>query len=228
MANILLIPGSGHGGWAFDPIADDLRAAGHKVIAATLTGLDDGKIEQVPINLDTHIDDVLELIRANRLDHVVLVGHSYGGMVITGVADRTAAKVEALIYLDGMLPLPGQRLWDLLEPDLQNTFLGSVTDGLNLHADPEFKRLRPRVMPHPLATMLQPLQYSEAIFQAPVKVYVFAEKFFGDPEQLSPFRAIYNRLSKKPDWQTHSLPFGHDLVDEAPEQVLQIILKSIS
>lgn len=228
MTNVLLVPGSGHGGWWFDPITKDLRELGHNVIPVTLTGLDHENPVNVPINLDTHIQDVINLIEEQKLDEVFLVGHSYAGMVITGVADRTNAKVVGLFYIDAMLPEPGQNLWTLLDDDTRNGFLGAVSDGLNLHPDPAFKAARPRVMPHPLATMLQPLNYSKSIFELENKTFIYAEKYFGVPGMQSPFEAFYNRLKDDAAWTTYSLPYGHDVVEEAPEVILDLLGRALS
>ena len=78
MANLILIPGSGHGGWWFDPIVGQLEALGHRVIAVTLTGLDNEKVAQGAVNLDTHIQDVLEVIEQHELEEYFLIAHSYG------------------------------------------------------------------------------------------------------------------------------------------------------
>ena len=228
MQNVILVPGSGHGGWWFDPISDSLIAEGHKVFPVTLTGLDHENPVYVPINLDTHIQDVLNLIENQQLDEVFLVGHSYAGMVITGVADRTRAKITGLFYIDAMLPEPGQNLWVQLDDDTRNGFLGAVADGLNLHPDPAFKASRPRIMPHPLATMLQPLNYSKSIFEVENKTFIFAEKYFGVPGMQSPFEAFYKRLKDDTGWVTYSLPYGHDVLDEAPEVISEILVSSLA
>ena len=108
MANFILIAGTYHGGWYWDQVVPALIKAGHKVFAPSLSGLDAGNPINSQINLDTHITDVLRIIEDNNLDEVVLVGWSYGGMVITGAADRTEAKVKKLIYLDAQSPKPGE------------------------------------------------------------------------------------------------------------------------
>ncbi len=228
MTNIILIPGSSHGGWGYDPIADKLRNLGHKVFALTLSGLDHEKTETKAINLDTHIQDVLDVIEAENLESVFVVGHSYGGMVVTGVADRTKAKVEGLFYIDAVLPKPGQRQWDTLDREMLDGFIASSLDGINIYPSPEFKAYRPRVMPHPLATMMQPLHYSESSLNVKDKTYIYAEKFFGIPGQISPFERIYQDLSKRDDWHTYSLPYGHDIFEEAPEVVFDLMVEALS
>lgn len=227
MANLIFIAGSGHGGWWFDPIVEKLRQLGHRVFAPSLTGLDHEVDHTGPVNLDTHIDDVLSLIDENGLEDVAIIAHSYGGMVSTGVADRTSARVTHLIYLDAILPQPGERLWDLIDDDFRNGFLSTAYDGLNSYPSPEFKAFRPRVMPHPLGTILQPLNFSQAVFETPKKVYVYAEKYFHNPAMLSPFKVVFEELSRRPDWITKCLPFGHDLLEEAPDEVLEIVLNAL-
>lgn len=228
MANIILLGGTGHGGWYFEEVIPKLEQAGHVAVAPHMSGLDPEGSSTKAINLDTHIEDVLQVIESHGFDEVVLVAHSYGGMVITGVADRTKAKVTGLVYLDAPVPKPGQRLWDIIDEDMRQAWLASAVDGLNIHAGADFKAFRPRVMPHPLGTKLQALNYSESVFDVPTKVYVYAEKYFGVPEMKSPFTVIYNRLRETDGWTTYSWPNGHDLVAEVPEKVTELILETVA
>ena len=225
MANIILIAGTYHGGWYWDPIIPALTAAGHKVFAPTLSGLDAGIPTSARVNLDTHIDDVIRVTEEQHLDEVVLVGWSYGGMVITGAVDRLAAKVQKLIYFDAQLPKPGEREWDLIPAHEHETFIDLCADGLNLYPDAGMLTYEPRMQPHPLATKLQPVNYSQAKFDALDKVFVFAEKWFNDPSVKSPIEASYIRASKDSGWSTHVWPFGHDLVREAGARVAELILR---
>src|SRR5215469_8310109 len=111
MATFVLV----HGGWAgavvWRQLAPRLRKAGHEVYAPTLTGIGARKhLLSHEINLDTHIQDVIGVIDDADLSDIVLVGHSYGGMVITGVADRVPEKVVSLVYLDAFVPENGGRI----------------------------------------------------------------------------------------------------------------------
>src|SRR6478735_8316390 len=101
MTTYVLIPGACHGGWCFDDLAAALRAAGHRALSYTLTGVAErAHLAHTGVNLDTHIADVVAALGAgSEFEDLVLVGHSYGGMVITGVADRIPDKVDALVYL---------------------------------------------------------------------------------------------------------------------------------
>lgn len=222
MANIILVAGTHHGGWYWEPITEELRQLGHAVFAPTLSGLDDENPYVGEINLDTHIDDVIRVIEENHLTSVVLVGSSYGGMVITGAADRTTAEIEKLIYLDACLPLPGQSEWDLISDELRSVFTHSNKDGLGIEVPAEWLTFRPRLMPHPLATKTQPLNYSIDKFQTHPKVYVHAANGFG-PNSDHFFRKGYERIKDLRDWTTHVLPGGHDIATDLPNEVIKII-----
>jgi pimeloyl-ACP methyl ester carboxylesterase len=224
MANIILVAGTFHGGWYWDPIVPGLTSAGHRVFAPTLTGLDASELIAGPVNLDTHIDDVLRVIDDNQLKEIALVGWSYGGMVITGVADRTDAKILKLVYLDGQLPMPSQREWDLLPAADQTSTLASCLDGLNIFPDEWLLEYEPRTQPHPLGTKLQPLDYDQVKFDSLNKVYIFAEEWFHTPDVSSPLEPSYLRAKGSPGWRTESWAYGHDLVREAPKAVLELLL----
>ncbi|MEY4067581.1 MAG: hypothetical protein RIQ44_793 [Actinomycetota bacterium] len=228
MANVILIAGTYHGGWYWDGLADNLRALGHSVFAPTLSGLDATGPSDRAVNLDTHINDVLSIIDDNQLTEVVIVGWSYGGMVVTGVADRTKAKIKALVYLDAWAPKSGQAEWDLIPDYDKPGFLASCTDGLNLRVNPGLLAHEPRMTTHPLATKLQPLHFDEAKFAEFKKVFVHGEKWFHDPAVPSPFVQILDRARVEPNWQAHSWPVGHDLYREAPDQVQSVILEALA
>ena len=105
MANFVLVHGAWHGGWCYRDTAKILRAAGHTVHTPTHTGVGERFHQSAEnITLETHIRDVAGCIEAEELTDVVLCGHSYGGMVITGVADRMPDKIRALCYLDAFIP----------------------------------------------------------------------------------------------------------------------------
>jgi pimeloyl-ACP methyl ester carboxylesterase len=111
MANFVLVHGAWIGGWYWRPIAQKLRAAGHEAYAPTLTGLGERiHLMNPSINLDTHVTDVVNVIKEEGLSDVVLVGHSYGGMVVTGVADALPDKITSLVYLDAFVPKNGEAL----------------------------------------------------------------------------------------------------------------------
>ena len=134
MATYVLVHGGGHGGWCYGKVAPLLRAAGHDVHAPTLTGLGERAHLLGPaVDLDMHVRDVVAVLHYEDLRDVILVGHSYGGMVITGVADRAADRVGRLVYLDAANPRNGQSLVDVAGPVIEAVRpMGEVVDGVEL------------------------------------------------------------------------------------------------
>jgi pimeloyl-ACP methyl ester carboxylesterase len=133
VATFVLVHGGGHGGWCYQKVARLLRASGHEVHAPTLTGLGErSHLVRPGIDLDTHVADVVNLLQWEDLRDVVLVGHSYGGMVITGAADRSE-RVAKVVYLDAANPKDGQSLVDVAGPVIEVTRpMGAVVDGVEL------------------------------------------------------------------------------------------------
>jgi pimeloyl-ACP methyl ester carboxylesterase len=134
VATYVLVHGGGHGGWCYQKVKRLLEPAGHEVFAPSLTGLAERSHLLSPdVDLDLHISDVVELLHYWDLRDVVLVGHSYGGMVITGVADRAADRVGKLVYLDAANPRNGQSLVDVAGPIIEAVRpMGTVVDGVEL------------------------------------------------------------------------------------------------
>lgn len=126
----VLVHGSWAGGWVWSRLTPLLEAAGHRVHAPTLPGLAERADDPrgAAIGLAAHIDDLLGHLEREGLEHVTLVGHSYGGMVITGVAGRAPGRVSALVYVDAFVPEPGQSCFDLV-PWLPDVFAELSADG---------------------------------------------------------------------------------------------------
>jgi pimeloyl-ACP methyl ester carboxylesterase len=114
MGTMVTVHGAGDGGWAWTPVAEHLRQAGHRVFRCTLTGYGERRHLGSPaVTLDTHVQDVVNLIQYEDLDAVWLVGHSYGGIVITAVAERIPEQLAHLVYVDALVPTNGERARDL-------------------------------------------------------------------------------------------------------------------
>lgn len=119
LSEFVLIHGSFHGGWVWEDVAADLRQAGHTVHTPTLTGLGERSHLIAPyIGLSVNIEDIVNAFEYRDLTDIILVGHSYGGLVITGVAETCAERINQLVYLDGFIPEDGQSAWDIA-PDAQ-------------------------------------------------------------------------------------------------------------
>ena len=134
MATYVLVHGGGHGGWCYQKVKRLLEPEGHEVFAPSLTGLAErAHLLSPDVDLDLQINDVVQLLHYWDLHDVVLVGHSYGGMVITGVADRAADRIGKLVYLDAANPMNGQSLVDVAGPIIQAVRpMGTTVDGIEL------------------------------------------------------------------------------------------------
>ncbi len=173
MANYVLVHGGWFGGWCWDKVVPLLQAAGHTVYTPTLTGMGDQAALLTPeVDLDTHVQDVVNLIETNDLQQVILVGHSYSGMVITGAADRVPGRIAHLVYLDAFVPRDGQSIantvpmmgvmlrreankngdgWRVNPPRERGGMLFGIKE------EPDLSLVRSRVTPQPLQTFLQPV-----------------------------------------------------------------------
>jgi len=133
MSAFVLVHGTGHGGWCWRFIVPLLRAAGCDVYTPTLTGLGTSSHllhELNRISLDTHVKDVTNILFYEDLSEVVLVGHSYGGMVITGVAAKEPKRLAQLVYLDAYLPLEGENEIALWPPDQKEKYYTDLASGI--------------------------------------------------------------------------------------------------
>jgi pimeloyl-ACP methyl ester carboxylesterase len=122
-ATFVLVHGAWQGNWVWERVASGLRAAGQTVFTPSLTGIGErAHLSGPSIDLDTHIADVLGTIEHHELDRIVLVGHSYGGMVIGGVADRIPRRIVSLVFLDAFIPVAGKSILDFLPPEQATAF----------------------------------------------------------------------------------------------------------
>jgi pimeloyl-ACP methyl ester carboxylesterase len=214
MATYILVPGGWHGGWAYDAVAQPLTEAGHDVRALSLSGLDGGAPDGV--NLERHIADVVAAIEAADTS-VVLAGHSYGGMVIAGAADRVPARVAALVFVDAYVPADGDSVWSLTSQRYRDIFVTSATgDGLACAPPAHLDR---RCRPHPVGTFLQAIRLTGAWRQVGTKVHVAATGWDG-----SPFIAPHERLRADPAWRTHLIDCAHDVPRLAPAALAAMLL----
>ncbi|WBP94319.1 alpha/beta fold hydrolase [Mycolicibacterium neoaurum] len=222
MSTYVLIPGMCHGAWCFDDLAAALRVAGHRVLAVTLTGVAE-RAHLLPsgVNLDTHILDVIAAIDAGADgdDELVLVGHSYGGMVITGVADRIPHRVASLVFVDAVVPHDGESCWDLVNEEERQWYVGVDATGFGVPPMPFFDD---RATAHPLATVLQPLRLDDDLNRFRRRVFIYALGWPGD----SPLRPSYERVRNDPSWVVHELDGKHNLMRDNPDDLLRILLGS--
>jgi pimeloyl-ACP methyl ester carboxylesterase len=218
MATFVLVPGGWRGGWYFQRLAEALESRGHRARSLTLTGLAERRHElAASVNLDTHIEDVVRLMRDEQLRDVVLLGHSYGGMVITGVADRVPDRVSAAIYCDAYVPSDGQSCFDLTSEAYRKRFIdGAGEDGFSVQPGSTGDA---RITPHPLAAFVQRLRLRNGV-PSIRRGYIFLNGW-----DDTPFAPVYERLRAEPDWQSFELPSGHDVMAGAFDELLEILLR---
>jgi pimeloyl-ACP methyl ester carboxylesterase len=219
MATFVLIPGGWHGGWYFQGFAEALRARGHRAYAITLTGLAERRhLLRAGVNLDTHVEDVTQLLESEKLSEVILLGHSYAGMVVSGVLDRAPDRIAAAIYADAYVPDDGQSCFGLSTDAFRKQFLDSAAqDGFSVLPPPRL--VDPRVTPHPLAAFLQ----GARLEKPPAQVKRGFVYLSGWPE--TPFTATYERLREAPEWRTFDLPVGHNVIAAAFDELLDIAVQ---
>lgn len=232
MATFVLVHGAWHGGWCWRRVARRLRDAGHDVYTPTLTGLGERRHLVSPmVGVNLHVEDVVNVLLYEDLQDVVLCGHSYGGMIITGVAGRVPERLRCLVYLDAFVPRDGQCGLDLRTPEGNRALLEQVqTSGAGwrmtpLAAGAVFRVRDPRDRQWVDAQMTEmPYRaYTERLrvereWPGP-KVYVRAEDY-----PFPPFDAVYEATLADPAWQVHRLPGGHVLMVDNPEDVSGILL----
>ena len=230
MTDFLLVHGAYHGGWCWRFVRDRLRAQGHRVLTPSLTGLGDRVHLMTPgVTLDTHIRDVLMLAEAEELTDAVLVGHSYGGRVITGAADRSAGRWRAIVYVDAHLPRHGQNAFDTQPAGRNATVRRAVLpDGWRVAAQsaesfgvkPEHRAwVDRRCVPQPLAGFTTPLMLTGDWARVPRKTYILARRYAG-----SAFHGYAAALRKDPAWQVLELDCGHDIMVDEPDALTKLLL----
>lgn len=220
MTWFVLVPGACHGGWWFEPVVDGLQQSGHTADAVTLSGLDPDGAPAPGANLGTHVSEVLELL-AEQKEQAVLVGHSYAGSVITGVADKEPSQVAALVYLDAFVPNDGDSCWSMTNDEQRQWYgTGSRETGLAVEPLPFFDS---RARPQPLGTLMQKSKLSGAWKTIQRKHYVTATA--SEWLEHSPFIGLAERLRHDPDWTVVDLDSRHNFLADGPDLLLRVLLE---
>jgi pimeloyl-ACP methyl ester carboxylesterase len=229
MATFVLVHGAWHGSWCWKRVRKTLQTDGHDVFTPTLTGVGErSHLVSPQVTLDTHVADVVNLIRWEELDDVVLCGHSYGGCVITGVADRVPERLRALVYLDAFILESGQGLHDVLPPEVATGQQQTANDKGNGWLVPpitaEFFRVNAadrawvdrQCTPQPLATFQHSVRLRNAI--PPAKcTHILATGYEHSP--FPPFHAI----AKAKGWKTLTIDCGHDVMLDRPAELVAML-----
>lgn len=239
MATFVLVHGAWHGGWCYRDTARALRARGHDVFTPTHTGVGEkAHLRAENITLETHIRDVCGCIEAEELSDVILCGHSYGGLVVTGVADRMPGRIKALAYIDAYVGQHGLSAQGHLEkaigasaaewirgfrdsaqasPQAQMAPIPAAT--FNVVASKR-EWVDRRCTPQALATFETPLLLSGGVDSIATRLFILADGW--DP---NPFRFHATQCEGKPGWRVVTMSGGHDLMVDMPQALADELMR---
>jgi pimeloyl-ACP methyl ester carboxylesterase len=236
MTTFVLIHGGWHGGWCWRRVAPRLRATGHDVWTPTLTGLADrAHTLTKDTDLETHVRDVVGLLTYEELERVVLVGHSYAGMVISGAAAHVPERIGHLVYLDAFVPHVGDSLAGLLSPERESFYrTQAVQRGAGWRVPPppvaalgvtdlaDIAWVEERLTDQPLRSFDQPLR-ADAPQRLP-RSYIHCT----EGPIVASFAPFAARAQADPTWGYHELPTGHDAMITAPQALADVLLALVS
>jgi len=229
--NFVLVHGAWHGGWCWVRVAERLQAQGHAVYRPTMTGLGERThLMSANINLATHITDIVNVFNYERLTDVVLCGHSYGGMIISGVAEQVAPAIASIVFLDAFLPNDGDSVVATTSPLVREATLAASARGditvpsrsAELFGVNEKDRawVDALVRPHPVATFTDKIALSGARERIARKTYIRASN---NPN--AGYDAALKQATADPSWRTYEVPCGHDVMVDMPERLTEILLE---
>jgi len=241
MTTFVLVPGACCGGWSWKKLAPLLRAAGHEVYTPTLTGLGERHhLAHPAIDRTVHIADVVNMLAFDELQDVVLVGWSYGGLVITEVADRVPERVAQLIYLDATVPGDGQDLYDAWPegvawrareqaeataagtPDYWPVPVDYIRAKVPEEADREW--LLDKMVAHPFASFLQPTQLGNRTATRLPRAFIRCTL---DRDPYEPEPAFLLRARSDSDWRYRELGANHMAPLTAPRETAELLLSLV-
>lgn len=235
MATFVLVHGAWHGGWCWQRLTPLLGAAGHEIYTPTLTGLGErAHLLSPAIDLDTHTQDVVGVLEGEALREVILVGHSYGGMVITAVAERVAARLKHLVYLDAFVPQDGQCLLDFLPEQARvQTLARARAEGDGWRLPPQQEEhpfgvtdpadadwLRGKLSAHPIKTFEQPVKLTSSVAATVPRTFI-------NCTATRWFTSFAERARSEPGWRYCELPTGHDAMISSPGELADLLLEVV-
>ena len=229
----VLVHGAWHGGWCWSRVKQRLRLTGHVVLAPTLTGLGERvHLAHPDIGLDTHVDDIVRVLDTEELTDVVLVGHSYAGLLLPGISDRSEARLGRVVYLDGAVPAEGESGMDTVSPEIQERWrqvaadtgwMPPAFDSLGITAADDLAWLKRRLVPHPFKSWSDPVRRFGNGYERLPKSFIRSTLPAGRPTSLSAERA-----RRSPDWSYREIEAGHDAMISAPEALAAMLLEIAS
>lgn len=231
MATFVIVHGGWGGGWEWGEVAGYIRTGEHVVHTPTLTGLGErSHLAHPTVDLDTHIQDIVNVLTFEDLHDVILVGHSYGGMVVTGVVDRAPERLAHVAYVDAMIPRDGESVFDFSGPDMAAAFIESAqADGAGWRIPPaDFVTEEPvgswargRYVPQPIKTMRQKIRLSTAAPDTIDRTFICCTQS-DVAEIIEPFA---HRARSNPGWIYRELPSIHDAQMAMPRELARLLLE---
>jgi pimeloyl-ACP methyl ester carboxylesterase len=230
MPTFVICHGAWSSGWAWKKMRPLMRAAGHELITPSCTGLGErSHLAHPGINLDSHIQDLLQVLEFEDLRDVVLLGHSYGGMVATGVADRAASRIRQLVYLDAFVPRHGESAMSLQPPAVQNRMaqlVRSQGEGWRVPANPlppdtaadDVAWANPRRVMQPLKCFEQPITLTGAAEDLP-RAYIYCTR--SGPGDV--FRQFADRVKNAAGWCYTEMDASHNPHITCPVALMQVL-----
>jgi pimeloyl-ACP methyl ester carboxylesterase len=235
MTTFVLVHGAWHGAWCWARVMPALRAAGHEVFAVTLTGVGErAHLLSREITLDTHVTDIANLVVCEELSDVVLVGHSYGGLPMTGAADRLLARrpntLKHLVYIDAVVPHPGECWASLHGAELVARRMAESAAHPQGALPPPDAALygltgadcdwvNRRQTPHPFGQYREALQFDAARLASVPRTFI--DCVAPAWPSIAPMR---RRVRGEPGWRVHEIATGHDAMVSAPGPLTQMLL----
>jgi pimeloyl-ACP methyl ester carboxylesterase len=227
----VLVHGAWHGGWCWRRVSDLLEKQGHKAFTPTMTGVGErAHLIDPKINLKTHVTDIVNVIRWEGLKDIVLVGHSYGGYIISGVAEHVHDAIGSLVYLDAFVPETGDNLADNATQPVRDAIAAALQKGDTTLKPPaaaaflvnEQDRawVDGKCVPHPIATLTDKITLTGAHDRVAKKAYI-RNKGYPSP----PFDAVHDKYKGNAAWRVYELPCGHDAMVDMPDRLTEILLE---
>jgi pimeloyl-ACP methyl ester carboxylesterase len=227
----VLVHGAWHGGWCWRRVADLLERQGHKVFTPTLTGLGErSHLMRAGIDVSTHVTDIVNVLKWEGLHDVVLCGHSYGGLVVSGVAEQSAGAIGSIVFLDAFVPDNGDSMAALTSDAVREQLDAAAKRGdLGVPAraaaaflvnEKDQAWVDAMCVPQPIGTMTEKLVLTGARDRIAKKAYIRAGAY-PNPG----FDKAFARVKADPSWRTYEVPCGHDVMVDMPERLAEILLE---